>query len=167
MKSPFKGSERISLANIQSEVSNLLERLWRYGVSTGPFDGQDFAPAIELREELDRYVVTAELPGLTATALEITAGPASVTIAGEKARPAAPTTEGVQPEYPRVLQNERRYGRFARTVALPGSIQTDAVSAELSEGVLSIGMPKIAAPKPVEIRVDISRPAAGQPPLQP
>lgn len=162
MRSPFKAAER-SLSSLQAEVSNALERLWRFGVSTGALEGQEFLPAIELREEMDRYVLTAEIPGVPLNLLEVTAGPSSITIAGDKVKQCPPPAEGAE-VYPRVLQDERRYGRFTRTISLPGSIRVDALNASLTEGVLTVEMPKVAAPKPVEIRVEVSRPA---PPQQP
>ncbi len=158
MRSPLRAAER-SLSTLQTEVSSMLERLWRFGVSTGALEGQEFWPAIELRDELDRYVLTAELPGLSLALIELTAGPSSITIAGDKVKQIAPT-EG-EPVYPRVLTDERRYGRFTRTVTLPGSIRTEAISATLADGVLTVQMPKVAAPKPVEIRVEVGKPGPG------
>jgi len=159
MRSPFRAAER-SLTSLQSEVSNLLERLWKFGVSTGAIPGQEFTPAIELREEVDQYVLTAELPGISLSLVQVTAGPSSITIAGEKAKQIPPEMEAGEPAYPRLLQDERQYGRFTRTIALPGSIRVDQVTATLADGVLTVQMPKVAAPKPVEIRVEVSRPAS-------
>lgn len=156
MRSPLRAAER-SLSTLQGEMSNMLERLWRFGVSTGALEGQEFWPAIELRDEADRYVLTAEVPGLSLALIEVTAGPSSVTIAGDKVKPIAPT-EG-EAAHPRALTDERRYGRFTRTISLPGSIRTDAISATLADGVLTVDMPKVAAPKPIEIRVEVSKPA--------
>jgi HSP20 family protein len=144
-------------------MSNMLERLWRFGVSTGALEGQEFWPAIELREEPEGYVLYAEVPGLSLALIEVTAGPSSVTIAGDKVKQVAPGAEG-EPGYPRVLTDERRYGRFTRTINLPGSIRTEAISATLADGVLTLELPKVAAPKPVEIRVEVSKPAAGASP---
>lgn len=157
MRSPFKTAER-SFSNLQSEVTGLLERLRKLGVSTGVL-GDEFIPPVELREELDRYVLTAELPGVSLAMLEVAAGPSSITISGDKVKQIPPVTGTGEPVYPRGMQDERRYGRFTRTLALPGSILVDGVTASLAEGVLTVEMPKVAAPKPVEIRIEVS-PAA-------
>lgn len=158
MRSPFKAAEK-SLTNLQSEVGSVLERLWRLGVTTGAIPGQEFTPLIELREEADRYVLVAEVPGVSLSLIEVTAGPSSVTLAGDKVKQVPAEMESAEPAYPRSLHDERHYGRFTRTVALPGAIRVDSVTASMSDGVLTIEMPKVAAPKPVEIRVEVSRPA--------
>lgn len=155
MRSPLKAAER-SLSSLQTEMTNVLDRLWRFGVSTGALDGEEFWPAIELREDVDRFVLTAELPGISLGQLEVTAGPATLTITGDKVKQ-VPPADGDAP-YPRLLADERRYGRFTRTISLPGSIRTDAINAAMADGVLTIELPKVAAPKPVEIRVEVSKP---------
>lgn len=157
MRSPFRAAER-SLASLQSELGNVVDKLWRFGVSTGALEGQEFWPAIELREEADRFVLSAELPGISLSLLEVTAGAATVTIAGDKVKPSVSPEAG---DTSKLMADERRYGRFARTISLPGPIRTDGVSAVMSEGVLTLDLPKVATPKPVEIRVEIGRPGAG------
>lgn len=164
IKTPFRGAaEKLSLANIQSEVSGVLERLWRTGLSTGPLDGQDYAPAIELREEPARFVLTAEVPGVNASMLDVRADAASVTITGEKPMPAPPAIPGsTEEEVSRVLQCERRFGHFRRTVGLPGSIMTEGVAARLTDGVLTVEMPKAPGSVTHEVRINVRRePAEG------
>jgi HSP20 family protein len=153
--SPFKAAERLSLTNLQSEVSSLLERLWRVGVSTGPLDGQDYAPPLELREEGGRFVLTAELPGVTPPTLEVTATLTSVTLSGEKPQPVQPLSEGCEPAESKIIQGERRYGRFRRTVGLPSAIRVDGVSAKLSGGILTLDLPKSAGAAPAQVRVEV------------
>lgn len=160
MRSPFRAAER-SLASLQSELGNVVDKLWRFGVSTGALEGQEFWPAIELCEEPDRYVLTAELPGISLSLLEVSAGAATLTIAGDKAKP--PVSPEAGAACPRLLADERRYGRFARTISLPGPIRTDAVSAVMTDGVLTIELPKVAAPKPIGIRVEVGKPGTCEP----
>lgn len=156
MRSPFRAAER-SFTSLQSEMGNVLDKLWRFGVSTGALDGQEFWPTIELREEADQFVLTAELPGISLNLLEVTAAATTITIAGDKIKQLAPV-EGEA--YPRMLTDERRYGRFARTITLPGPIRTEGIKAAMADGVLTIELPKVEAPKPVEIRVEVSKPSS-------
>lgn len=156
LKSPFKAAERLSINNLQAEVGNLLERLWRYGVNTGPLDGHGYAPPIELREEADRYVLTAEVPGIGAESLELSVALGSVTISGEKPRVAETQPDAPLPEdLPRVIQSERRYGDFRRIVAVPGAIQRDNVTAAVKQGVLTVVLPKAGGTAPGEVRVQV------------
>ena len=67
---PFRAPEKLSLEGLQSEFSGLIERWWHRGFSTGPLDGQDWAPPMELRDEPDLYRVTVELPGIDRSAIQ-------------------------------------------------------------------------------------------------
>jgi HSP20 family protein len=53
---------------------------------------------------------------------------------------------------------ERRFGRFARTLRVPGAMDPNAVEASLSDGVLSLRIPKPESLKPHRVEV---RPGAG------
>lgn len=152
IRSPFKKPER--LTSVQNEVNSLLEKLWRLGVTAVSPESQDFVPLVEIREEADKYVVMAELPGMPAEEVEVSAAAMSLTISGEKSHPLEPAVE-VAGELPHILQSERRYGRFSRTITLPGAIQVEAVTAAAHDGVLEIHLPKTAGTRPVQIRVDV------------
>lgn len=161
LRTPFRAAERLSLTNIQNEVSTLLERLWHSGLSTGPLDGQDLAPPVEVTEEPDRYLIYVELPGVAAGSVDITAGQMSLSIAGEKAPVAAPagaancSAEAPAAAAPRTLQNERRYGRFHRIIDLPSSILVDQVTAAIKDGLLTVVLPKSAGAVGSTVRVRV------------
>ena len=57
-----------------------------------------------------------------------------------------------------VIESERQYGSFKREVRLPGTIETDAMSATVSNGVLEIILPKASEPVPNDVRVEIQTP---------
>ena len=153
VRSPFKTPER--LTNLQNEITGLVEKLWRFGTSAIVPEGVEFAPVVEVTEQAECFIVLAELPGVPAASVEVAATPSGLTISGEKPRPTGTTTDIVGAEYPRVVQSERRYGRFSRTIALPSPIQVDAVAATARDGVLEIQLPKAAGPKPVQVRVEV------------
>ena len=145
---PFQDPQ-LSLGALQDEMNRMFERVWHGGVSMRPFDGQPWAPAIDLYEHEDRYVVHAELPGVTAECVDVSYLGNSLTIRGEKARP-----EGLGEATP-PLRSERRFGAFCRTVELPGGIDADRASANCHSGVLEITIPKSAASRAKTIRVDV------------
>lgn len=162
---PFLSHEKLSLEGLQSEMSNLVKRWWHCGVNTGPLDGQDWAPPIEICDEPGAYRVTIELPGVDRSAIAVTAQEASLVISGEKIEPVRGTgddaAEGdVISPAPRVVYGERRYGRFRRPITLPGPVRSDEVTATLSEGVLSVLVPKAGPARPNEIRVEIQAPSS-------
>lgn len=92
---PFQDPQ-LSLGALQDEMNRMFDRVWHGGVSTRPFDGQPWAPAIDLYEHEDRYTVYAELPGVPVESVEVSYLANSLTLRGEKARPdkAAEGTQG-------------------------------------------------------------------------
>lgn len=105
-----------------------------------------WTPVVDLYETPDRYVVIAELPGLTSEDFSVSATATSVILTGTR-RPLE-----VSPEH--YLRLERGYGHFSRTFAFPEPIDTSAVSADFREGVLEIVLPKVSKPAPRRIRIE-------------
>ena len=52
-----------SLNDLQTGINRLFEQVWHSGIATGPLDGQECAPFLEVIEKNDRYVIEMELPG--------------------------------------------------------------------------------------------------------
>lgn len=146
---PFQDPQ-LSLSALQDEMNRMFERVWHGGVSTRPFDGQAWAPPIDLHEFDDRYVLFAEIPGVNPESVEVTYLASSLTLRGERTPP------GGGGESSSSLRSERRFGAFSRTVELPGGIDADRASAKCVHGVLEITIPKSAASRPRTIRVDVS-----------
>jgi len=48
-----------SISDLQTGINRLFEQLWHSGIRTGPFDGQDWAPPVEVLEKHDRYEILA------------------------------------------------------------------------------------------------------------
>jgi len=140
---------QFSLGNLQDEMNKLVERVWHAGVSTGPFDGQKWAPTIDLYEHADHYTLMAELPGVTPAEVDVSYVGSSLTIRGRKEAPA------VAGESARTIRAERRFGAFCRTVELPGDIDVDRVAARFEAGVLTVTIPKSATSRPRSVRIDV------------
>jgi HSP20 family protein len=148
---PFRPLQdtQLSLSNLQDEINKGFERIWHSGVSTRPFDGQQWAPVVDLYEFENCYMLYAEIPGVDGSAVEVTYLDNALTIRGEKPRP----DEAAQSE--RSVRNERRYGAFCRTVDLPPGIDADRLSAQCSSGVLQVTIPKSEASRPKAVKIDI------------
>lgn len=151
----LRPGEHLGLDILQSELSRLLDRLYHCGVSTPPLDGQDWAPALELREETDRYVVLAELPGVARDRIELDADAGSLTLTGDKPCPPLPAVDTSRQPEPRVVHTECRYGRFTRKLTLPGQIQPEGVSASFKNGVLEVILPKQAEARSNVVRIGV------------
>jgi HSP20 family protein len=107
------------------------QKLDRY--APGP-DG--WTPAVDIHETPDRYVVTAEVPGMSRDDLDIRVHDGRVTIAGVR-RERLTQFE----QYHRV---ERGHGSFSRTFHLPVPMDSDRVTADLRDGVLTVTCPKVS-----------------------
>jgi HSP20 family protein len=102
--------------------------------------------ALDVYETPDEIVVTAALPGVQPEEVDITITGDVLTIKGE-------TKSETKVEKANYLRQERRYGVFARTIALQAPIQADKADAKFKDGVLTLSIPKADEAKPKSIRV--------------
>lgn len=103
-------------------------------------------PAMNLWAGENGVVVTAQVPGVNPDEIEITAHQNTLTLKG----PRKPESTGDDITYHR---QERTYGSFSRTVALPFNVNPDQVNARFENGVLTIELPRPEADKPKRIQV--------------
>lgn len=93
-----------------------------------------WTPAVDLLETADRYVITAELPGVDRADLDIKVHDGRITISGTR-RERLQACE----QYHRV---ERGHGSFSRTFQLPVPVDAGRVAADLRDGLLTVSCPK-------------------------
>jgi HSP20 family protein len=108
-----------------------------------------WTPPIDVYETADRYVISAELPGMERGQIELLLEDARLTIRGQRADR---TTAGGDVLH--FHQVERGHGQFARTFEFADKIDRDGISADLTNGVLTVMLPKIPAPpvRKIEVR---------------
>src|SRR5512133_1744307 len=106
-----------------------------------------WAPALDISERKDAYLVTVELPGLKPEDLDITMEDGLLTIQGERQF----TQESSEQQFHRV---ERRYGAFRRSITLPAHVMAEGIEASFEDGVLQILVPKAeeATPRRIQVR---------------
>jgi len=106
-----------------------------------------WAPALDISERKDAYLVTVELPGVEAEDLQITLDDGLLTIQGEQYF----AHDSSEQHFHRV---ERRYGAFRRSITLPAQVIAEGIQASVDNGVLQILVPKMeeATPKRIKIR---------------
>jgi len=107
-----------------------------------------WTPPIDVYETDDRYVIAAELPGLAREQIELALENSRLTIRGQRIDRTASSGDVIH-----FHQVERGYGAFARTFEFGSTIDIEAVSADLTSGVLTITLPKAAAPPARKIEV--------------
>ena len=94
-----------------------------------------WAPAVDISERKDAYLVAAELPGVKADDLEITFEDGLLTIQGERRFAHDSADE-------KMHRAERYYGAFRRSITLPSHVEADKIEATAQDGVLQIMVPK-------------------------
>jgi len=93
------------------------------------------APAVDVVETEDEYIVTADLPGVSKNDLEVTVAGSILSIKGEK-------RGEHESDKKKVFRKETWKGSFSRTIDLPAQIDPAKVSAELKDGVLVVHVAK-------------------------
>jgi len=104
-----------------------------------------WAPAVDLCETAEAFIITAELPGLSRDQIRVDVRDGRLTLQGR--RDARITCDHYH-------QVERGHGEFSRTFALPPTIDADRISADLADGILTVIVPK--TPEAGPRRVDVS-----------
>ena len=105
-------------------------------------------PPVEMTETPDQYVVTAEIPGLKKEDVKIEFVDGLLTLTGEKK-----AEQNV--EKARYYAFERTYGSFQRAFAFPTPVETDKIEAVMTDGVLTIRVPKTVKAKAAGKLIDI------------
>jgi len=139
-----------SLMNrLQGDIDRVLENRIRGLDDTSAGAVADWTPAVDIREEKDRFVLDADIPGINPEDLEITMEGGVLTLRGHRTTHAGGETNG----YRRV---ERVSGTFYRRFTLPDTADSEAIEASFNQGVLEVSIPKLAKVQPRRIDVKVS-----------
>ena len=138
---PFEG-----LMSLEKAMDRLLENTFVRPSFFGPLFGEELA--LDMYETDNDVVIKAALPGVKPEDIQISVVGNTLTIKGE-------VKEEEEVEERNYIRRERRYGKFARSVALPGEVEADKAKAEFENGILTLTIPKAeeAKPKTIEVKV--------------
>ena len=136
------------LRKFQDDVNRLLGES---GMGAGADDASSvvtshWTPAVDIREDQDRYVILADIPGVEPKDIEITMEQGVLTIKGERRTEARDEGNGYR-------RAERVHGTFYRRFSLPDSANPDGIAATGKDGVLEISIPKQEKLQPRRIEV--------------
>jgi HSP20 family protein len=108
--------------------------------------GPGVFPPVNVTQDEDNFYVRAEVPGVKASELSISAVKNRLSIAGKREIPQ---------EHERVSyhRKERAEGSFNRTVMLPADLEAERIDARYADGVLTLTLPKAEEAKPRQILV--------------
>ena len=131
------------LLALKVRLNRLLESVQgRGGLSTAEVSG--WTPPVDVREDREGFVLTAEVPGVRREDLEIRVEGAVVTLKGRRSR---------EREARSALRIERPCGTFCRTFSLPAPVAGDRVDARFHLGVLKVFLPRSTDTRPRSIRL--------------
>ncbi len=137
------GSPFAELENMRRQMDRLFESYRERPVGR---TGAGVFPSINISEDKEAFYVSAELPGVKSSDLDLSVTDNQLTLAGERKI----TEETADARYHR---REREAGRFSRAIALPGDVDADGVRAKMADGVLTVTVPKAEKAKPRQIAV--------------
>lgn len=134
--------------DLLSDLQTDLNRVFNRSLTKSNAWERGFSPSIELQDENDHFLVSADVPGLKKEDLNISVEGNLLTLQGERKIQQEKKEKGYQ-------YSEKFYGKFTRVVELPTEIQADKVKAAYKDGVLEITLPKSENAKPKKIDVEV------------
>ena len=113
------------------------------------FSRSDWAPAVDIKETDDTYLIEAELPGLSKEDVKVTVDDGVLTIQGERKQEEESSDK-------KIHRVERFYGSFMRRFSLPDNVDEGSVKARFKDGVLTLSVKKAEPkePKAIEVQVE-------------
>jgi HSP20 family protein len=117
------------------EMRRMMEDFWMTPFADLGRWSENFIPSVDVKEESDQVVVSAELPGMSQDDIDVEVTQDSVRIAGEKKQEEKKEEKGY-------YHRESSYGAFERVIDLPAAVDEQKAEAEFSKGILTIKLPK-------------------------
>ena len=133
--------------DMQNEIRSVFDRFFQNGeADQSNVVTSEWAPRVDIREEAERFLIEADIPGVDPKDIEIHMENGQLTIRGER-------TAESREESERYTRVERQSGQFYRRFALPDTANPEGISASGKPGVLEISIPKRPETKPRRISV--------------
>lgn len=135
------------LHDLSHEISRLFDSpLFDLGRDVSTVETSQWVPAVDIREEQGRFLVEADVPGVSPEDIDVTMENGVLSIRGERKHEAVSEKGGVR-------RVERSQGMFYRRFSLPDSADPDAIKARGSNGVLiiEIGKRETALPRRIPV----------------
>jgi len=143
---PANWSSFDRLASFRDEVNRLFDFSWP-SRDSGLFSG--WSPALDVFDNKDNLVVTAELPGMKKDEINLSLHDGVLTVSGERKHEREAKEGGT-------FRSERYFGKFQRSVTLPSAVDSSKVNASYKDGILTVELPKAEEAKPKQIAVNVS-----------
>lgn len=135
------------LSRLQEQVNRLFD-----GKFNANADGSTltaWAPSVDVYETENELVIKADLPAMAEKDLDVRVENNMLTVRGERK-----FEQSVKEE--NYLRMERSYGTFSRSFSLPNTVDTQAIKAQYTDGVLTVSLPKRAESKPKQVKISVT-----------
>jgi len=109
-----------------------------------------WSPPVDIYETENELVLKADLPEVSLKDIDVRVENQTLTIAGERKFEKSEETKGFH-------RIERAYGNFVRSFAVPNTFDTEKISAEFHNGVLSVSLPKKETAKPRQVKIEVKQ----------
>lgn len=137
------------ISSLQSEMNRVFNTFFDSSSGASAAAGaRRWVPPMDLVEADDKYILRADLPGLSEDDVAIELEDDVLTISGERNTEHEGNGEG----YYRV---ERSFGAFRRSLTLPQGVDPEGVSARFENGVLEVRIPKPEQRKPRRVAISV------------
>lgn len=115
-----------------------------------PTTNRPWSPAVDIYETENELVLKADIPEVSLKDIDVRVENQTLTIAGERKFEHEESKKGFH-------RIERSYGNFVRSFAVPNMFDTDKISAEFHNGVLTVTLPKKETAKPRQVKVEVKQ----------
>ncbi len=142
---------KLSRGFFSDDFDNLFEGFFRPMSRFESTESSALVPAVDVIDEDDQYVVSAELPGVDRKDIDVSVNDGVLTINAERK---AETED--KDDKGRVIRRESRYGKYVRSMQLGAAVDATKIEANYKDGILKLVVPKSEAAKPQKIEVKVS-----------
>lgn len=152
-EAPLRREEENPFYVLHREMNRMFDDFFRGFDFPSPDDRGfigGFAPSVDVRKDEKEVLVKAELPGMDEKDVEVVLADGVLTIRGEKKEEKEDKEGGY-------WRRELRYGSFNRDISLPEGLNMEKVDAKLKNGILTVSIPWLEAPKTKGKKITIKK----------
>jgi HSP20 family protein len=137
---------------VDSPFARIIDRMIDHAAreqGVAPFNGEfatDTVLPMDIEETATHYLISADLPGVNPENINIDMHDGILTVSAE-------SKEETRKENGRVVLQERRFGKFSRSMRFPVAVNPDGIEASYTDGVLRVEVAKAAEAQPRKINV--------------
>ncbi len=137
--------------SIFRELDQLQDRMNRLfdDFHAQPSQSRRSFPAINIWADEESVRITAELPGMESSDIDLNILEDTLTLSGERATESPPESASYH-------RRERGFGKFSRSLRLPYRVDTQSSKATFKNGVLEITLPRAEEDRPKKIAIKVS-----------